>query len=162
MGEFGLDRFVEAQADTFKTALDEIRKGEKRSHWIWFIFPQLAGLGHSAMAERYAIRSIDEARAFLHHPVLGPRYRQCVEALQDLAPVTAETVFGAIDAMKLRSSLTLFAETGVHPMFDAAIERWFAGQKDEATLRLLSSGVDQANSGYPAAAASRPSVTSGS
>lgn len=136
---YGLGRFVDAQASSYKTALDEIRRGEKRSHWMWFVFPQLAGLGTSPAAQRYAIRWLDEARAYLAHPVLGVRYRQCVEALQDLAPVPAEKIFGTTDAMKLRSSLTLFAETGAQPMFDAAIERWFAGSKDEHTLRLLSS-----------------------
>lgn len=133
---FDLDRFVAAQATSFDTALGEIRRGAKRSHWMWYIFPQIAGLGHSAMAQRYAIGSIEEARAYLAHPVLGPNLRECVSALQDLVGTTAEAVFGGIDAVKLRSSLTLFREAGGDPLFAAALERWF-GPPDEATLSLL-------------------------
>lgn len=134
---FNLTRFVDAQADSFGTALGEIRRGAKRSHWMWFIFPQIAGLGTSAMARRYALVSLDEARAYLDHPVLGARLFECVAALQDLTGTTAEAVFGGIDAIKLHSSLTLFIETGAGPLFTAALERWFEGRKDEATLRLL-------------------------
>jgi uncharacterized protein (DUF1810 family) len=140
---FDLDRFVAAQAASYETALAEIRRGRKRSHWMWYIFPQIAGLGHSPMAERYAIRSIDEARAFLGHPVLGQRFKSCVAALQDLTGTTAERVFGGIDAIKLRSSLTLFAEAGHSPLFIAALDRWFDGEKDEATLRLLAEEEDR-------------------
>lgn len=134
---FDLDRFVDAQSGTYDGALAEIRRGAKRTHWMWFIFPQIAGLGQSAMAQRYAIGSIDEACAYLAHPVLGPRYRECVAALQDLTGTTAKAVFGTIDAIKLRSSLTLFAEASGAPLFDAAIERWFGGKKDEASLRIF-------------------------
>lgn len=134
---FDLDRFAAAQAGSFETALAEIRRGRKRSHWMWYIFPQIAGLGHSPMAERYAIRSLDEARAYLAHPVLGQRLRSCVAALQDLTGTTAQAVFGGIDALKLRSSLTLFAETSDTPLFTAALDRWFDGEKDDATLKLL-------------------------
>lgn len=132
-----LDRFVTAQAGSYETALTEIRRGAKRSHWMWYIFPQIAGLGRSAMAQRYAIQSLDEARAYLEHPILGPRLRECVVALQDLIGMTAESVFGEIDATKLRSSLTLFVEAGAGPLFAAALDRWFDGWKDDATLRLL-------------------------
>lgn len=132
-----LNRFVAAQADIYPAALVEIRRGAKRSHWMWFIFPQVAGLGHSAMAQHYAIRSLEEARDYLAHPVLGVRLRECVAALQDLTGVTAQAVFGDVDAMKLRSSLTLFGEAGAGPLFVAALERWFAGEKDEATMHLL-------------------------
>jgi uncharacterized protein (DUF1810 family) len=104
---------------------------------MWYIFPQIAGLGLSPMAQRYAIRSRDEARAYLDHPILGARYRECVASLQDLTGTTAETVFGSIDAVKLRSSLTLFAETQPTPLFSAAIQRWFDGRKDDATLAKL-------------------------
>ena len=104
---------------------------------MWFVFPQIAGLGHSGMAQRYAIRSLDEARAYLAHPILGGRYRDCVAALQALAETSARHVFGTIDAMKLRSSLTLFAEASALPLFDAAIDRWFEGEKDEATIRII-------------------------
>lgn len=134
---FDLDRFVTAQDGSYDAALAEIRRGQKRGHWMWFIFPQLAGLGRSPTAQLYAIASIDEARAFLSHPVLGPRLHACVEALQDLEHGAAEAVFGDIDAMKLRSSLTLFEQAGGERLFAAAIERWFDGRRDDATLRLL-------------------------
>lgn len=134
---FDLQRFVKAQAQTYEQALAEIRQGAKRTHWMWYIFPQLAGLGHSVMAQRYAMGSLGEAKAYLAHPVLGVRYRECVSALQDLPPMTAEAVFGGIDAIKLRSSLTLFAETSGDPLFAAALERWFDGERDTRTLELL-------------------------
>ena len=134
---FDLARFAKAQAGIYEQALAEIRSGRKRSHWMWFIFPQFAGLGHSPMAQRYAIGSIAEARAYLADPVLGTRYRECVASLQALPATTAERVFGGIDAIKLKSSLTLFDEAGHEPLFSEAIGRWFEGQRDEATLRLL-------------------------
>ena len=134
---FDLARFVKAQAGIYEQALAEIRSGRKRSHWMWFIFPQFAGLGHSPMAQRYAIGSIAEARAYLADPLLGARYRECVASLQALPATTAERVFGGIDAIKLKSSLTLFDEANHEPLFSEAIGRWFEGQRDEATLRLL-------------------------
>ena len=134
---FDLARFVKAQAGIYEQALAEIRSGRKRSHWMWFIFPQFAGLGHSPMAQRYAIGSIAEARAYLADPVLGTRYRECVASLQALPATTAERVFGGIDAIKLKSSLTLFDEAKHEPLFSEAIGRWFEGQRDEATLKLL-------------------------
>lgn len=134
---FDLSRFLAAQAGSYATALAEIRAGAKRSHWMWYVFPQVAGLGHSAMARRYAIASLDEARAYLAHPVLGARLRECVAALDGLDGVSAEAVFGPVDAMKLRSSLTLFEATGAP--FGPTIERWF-GTRDERTLALLGLG----------------------
>ena len=134
---FDLARFVKAQAGIYEQALAEIRSGRKRSHWMWFIFPQFAGLGHSPMAQRYAISSIAEARAYLADAVLGTRYRECVASLQALPATTAERVFGGIDAIKLKSSLTLFNEANHEPLFSEAIGRWFEGQRDEATLKLL-------------------------
>lgn len=134
---FNLVRFVEAQLPVYQTALAELRRGAKRSHWMWFVFPQFSGLGRSPMAVRYAIRSLDEARAYLHDPLLGARYRECVEALQDLEPTSAEQVFGPVDAMKLRSSLTLFVEASPEALFDAALRRWCAGEKDRETLLRL-------------------------
>ena len=105
---------------------------------MWFIFPQIAGLGRSTMAIRYAITSLDEARAYLAHPVLGPRLLACVTALQDLQTSDPEAVFGSVDAVKLRSSLTLFAEADPRQnLFDAALQRWFGGVKDPATLERL-------------------------
>ena len=105
---------------------------------MWFIFPQIAGLGSSPMAQHYAIHSVGEARAYLDHPVLGQRLKACVEALQDLGPTTAGTVFGVIDTIKLRSSLTLFRAAGGGTLFEAALQRWFDGDLDEATLQRLS------------------------
>ncbi len=137
---YDLDRFVAAQDGSYETALAEIRRGAKRSHWMWYIFPQIAGLGRSAMAQRYAIRSIAEARAYLEHPLLGQRLRDCVSALQDLTRGSAESVFGTVDAVKLRSSLTLFAEAGGGPLFEAALARWF-GEPDPATLSIVAEGA---------------------
>jgi len=134
--EFNLERFLLAQEGVFDIALSEIAEGTKRSHWMWFIFPQLAGLGHSAMAVRYAVRSKAEARAYLGHSILGQRYRGCVAALQDLTDSTAQAVFGSLDAMKLQSSLTLFGEISDESLIQDALDRWF-GAKDLATLRLL-------------------------
>ncbi len=133
---FDLARFVEAQAANYDTALAEIRRGAKRSHWMWYIFPQIAGLGQSPMARRYALRSREEARAYLDHPVLGARLLACVAALQDLPETSAEVVFGGIDAIKLRSSLTLFVAARGSPLFEATLARWF-GAPDQATLDLL-------------------------
>jgi len=135
---FRLERFVDAQTDVFDTALAEIRAGAKRSHWMWFIFPQLAALGQSATAKHYGIESLAEAQAYLAHPLLGPRLRECVAALQALPPAKAEQVFGPIDALKLRSSLTLFDAAGAGPQFAAALERWFGGA-DAKTMALLKS-----------------------
>ena len=134
---YDLQRFVDAQADSYAAALAEIRQGRKRTHWMWFVFPQIAGLGSSSMARHYAIASLDEARAYLAHPVLGARYREIVDALQDLPGSDAEAVFGGIDAVKLRSSLTLFEAAGASPSVAAALDRWFDGQRDPATLDRL-------------------------
>ena len=134
---YQLDRFLIAQEGIYEQALAEIRRGAKRSHWMWFIFPQIAGLGSSTMSQRYAINSLDEARAYLAHPVLGRRLLDCVSALQDLTSATARVVFGDVDASKLRSSLTLFNEAGAGPLFQAALDRWFGGERDGATLKLL-------------------------
>jgi uncharacterized protein (DUF1810 family) len=131
---YRLSRFVEAQEGSYDAALAEIRRGAKRSHWMWYIFPQVAGLGHSPMAQHYAIASLDEAKAYLAHPVLGPRLYGCVEALDALQDATAERVFGSVDAMKLRSSLTLFEAAGAR--FGPTIKRWF-GERDDRTLALL-------------------------
>jgi uncharacterized protein (DUF1810 family) len=132
-----LDRFVRAQEHDFERALSELRAGRKQSHWMWFIFPQLDGLGMSAMSKRYAIGSLTEAAAYLSHPVLGPRLVACGEAALGAAG-SARDVFGSPDDMKLRSSATLFAQ--VSPpgsVFERLLEKYFAGQPDAATLRLL-------------------------
>ena len=132
-----LARFVEAQANSYAVALAEIRGGEKRSHWMWFIFPQLRGLGQSETAHYYGIASMEEARAYLDHELLGFRYRACVEALQQLATSDPVAVFGSIDAIKLRSSLTLFEAAEPDPLFASAIDRWFGGERDAAATKLL-------------------------
>lgn len=133
---FDLARFVAAQEGSYAAALGEIRCGRKTGHWMWYVFPQIAGLGHSAMARAYAIRSLDEARAYLDHPLLGGRLRECLAALAALPEADAERVFGGIDAIKLRSSLTLFAAAGGGAAFAQALARWF-GTPDSATIRLL-------------------------
>lgn len=133
---FDLNRFVDAQQGRYAQALAEIRSGAKRTHWMWFIFPQIAGLGASPTARHFAIRSRAEAKAYLAHPVIGPRYEECTIALQELDGSSAEQVFGAIDAIKLRSSLTLFNSAEDRPIFRAAIERWF-GSPDERTVEIL-------------------------
>ncbi|HEX8445066.1 MAG TPA: DUF1810 domain-containing protein [Sphingomonas sp.] len=130
-----LNRYVTAQAAVYDGAVREIRAGRKTGHWMWFIFPQIAGLGRSAMTQTYAITSLIEARAYLAHPLLGPRLRACVAAIPD-RPATE--VFGTVDAMKLRSSLTLFAMAGdPDEPFGAAIDRLFGGVRDEATLQRI-------------------------
>jgi len=137
---YNLQRFVDAQDGTFEAALAELRAGAKQSHWMWFIFPQLAGLGHSQTARFYAISSPDEARAFLAHPLLGPSLRRCVEALLTHAGHrSAETIFGSIDALKLRSSLTQFDHVAPHDLFHRALAAFFAGEPDARTLALIGS-----------------------
>lgn len=135
-----LELFVKAQEQIYPRALDEIRRGRKRTHWMWFIFPQLSGLGRSAMAQLYGLAGIDEARAYLDHPLLGVRYRECVAALQDLAESDPVAVFGDIDAVKLRSSLTLFEAVSGDRLFAAALDRWFAGERDSCTTTKLAAG----------------------
>lgn len=132
-----LERFVAAQEGIYAQALAELRAGAKRSHWMWFIFPQLAGLGRSETARLYAIGSLEEARAYLRHPLLGARYLECVSELQDLDLADPVAVFGVVDAMKLRSSLTLFEAARPLALFEAALVRWFGGTADPETLRLL-------------------------
>jgi uncharacterized protein (DUF1810 family) len=136
-GEDQLERFVAAQADVYPRALEEVRRGAKRTHWMWFIFPQIAGLGRSAMARRSAITSVDEARSYLAHPLLGARYIDCVSALQDLGGSNPASIFGDGDAAKLRSSLTLFDAASPRPLFSAALDRWFGGERDPRTLARL-------------------------
>lgn len=134
---FDPDRFLDAQAQSYTAALAEISAGAKRSHWMWYIFPQVVGLGHSPMAQRYVLASVDEARAYLAHPVLGQRLHDCVSALQGLPHADAQNVFGPVDAMKLRSSLTLFIEAGAGRQFEAALDRWFDGEADPLTKQIL-------------------------
>ena len=132
-----LDRFVEAQAPCWSTVMAELHAGRKRSHWIWFVFPQIAGLGRSETARFYAIADAGEARAYLAHPLLGPRLHQAVDGAI-AAPGSADAIFGAVDAMKLRSSLSLFAAVADDPApFRAGLDRFFGGEPDAATLERL-------------------------
>ena len=136
--EFNLDRFVQAQEHAYASALAELRAGRKRSHWIWYVFPQLRGLGVSAMSENYGISGLAEARAYLAHPVLGPRLVECVEAMLAHAGTAAQTILGEVDALKFRSCLTLFAAADpVDPMFVQALQTFFGGQPDPRTGSLL-------------------------
>ena len=133
-----LQRFVAAQEGTYPQALAELRRGRKTSHWMWFVFPQIAGLGHSAMARHYAIRDAAEARAYLAHPLLGVRLIEATRAVTAAPGSGASAIMGGIDAIKLRSSLTLFAEVADDPTpFEAALARFFAGERDPETLRRL-------------------------
>lgn len=141
---FDLDRFLAAQEGVHEGALRELRSGRKTGHWIWFVFPQVAGLGRSEISRHYAIRSLGEARAYLGHPVLGPRLREASAAILGVPMLTAEEVLGPLDAMKLRSSMTLFHRADPdEPVFRAVLDRFFAGRPDEATDRLL--GLDATN-----------------
>ena len=133
-----LERFVVAQEDTYARALAELRAGRKTSHWMWWVFPQVAGLGTSGTSQAYAIADLAEARAYLRHDVLGPRLLECCRALLDLEDVSAERVLGSVDAMKLRSSMTLFAHADPsEPVFRDVLERLYDGHEDERTVQLL-------------------------
>jgi uncharacterized protein (DUF1810 family) len=135
---FDLERFVEAQARNYDDALAELRRGRKTSHWMWYVFPQITGLGASPMTVVYSIGSLEEAQAYLRHPVLGPRLRSCVEALLALPDWSANEVMGSPDDLKLRSSLTLFAEAAPdEPLFHAALDKYFEGGLDDLTLEIL-------------------------
>jgi len=137
---FDLERFVAAQDrdGTYQQALAELRRGRKASHWMWFVFPQIAGLGRSPLAQRYAIGSLDEARAYLAHGVLGPRLRECARILAAIGEGDAEAVLGPIDAVKLRSSMTLFHRADPdEAAFTAVLERYFSGRLDPATEERL-------------------------
>ena len=126
-----LERFVLAQEPVYAQVLAELKQGRKTSHWMWFIFPQLAGLDHSPMSERYAIRSLTEAHAYLAHPLFGARLRECAELVLAVKDRTAEDVFGSIDATKLRSSMTLFHRAApAEPVFRQVLEHWFGHTAD--------------------------------
>ena len=140
---YRLERFVTAQNEggTYDAAVDELRAGRKRSHWMWFVFPQIAGLGQSPTSRHFAISSLDEARAYLAHPVLGPRLIEAAQIVAELDGRTADEIFGGIDATKLRSSMTLFAYVdSANPIFGQVLEAYFGGIPDGATERLLGVG----------------------
>lgn len=133
-----LQRFVEAQASVYDSALAELRSGLKRGHWMWFIFPQVEGLGFSSLSRRYAIRSIEEARAYLAHPILGPRLRECVQAVLDVREKSLDEIFGPIDSVKFRSSTTLFARAAEDSaIFMTALQRYCPDGLDPKTLERL-------------------------
>jgi uncharacterized protein (DUF1810 family) len=145
---FDLERFITAQTGTYEHAVAELRRGQKASHWMWFVFPQIEGLGQSATSKRYAISSLSEARAYLADPVLGPRLRECASILLELSGRTAVQIFGNIDAQKLRSSMTLFHNAEVQPaefqpadpsknVFQQVLDRYFGGTADSATMERL-------------------------
>lgn len=136
--DFDLERFVRAQAPVYAAVLEELRAGRKRTHWMWFIFPQLAGLGRSEMAQRYAIVSGDEAAAYLAHPLLGARLRECAGIVDDLDGRTVEEIFGHPDDRKFHSSMTLFADVAPdEAVFQDCIDKYFDGEPDDATLARL-------------------------
>jgi len=134
---YDLGRFVSAQAADYDRALSELRDGKKRSHWMWYVFPQIEGLGHSPMSRRYSIKSANEARAYLDHPILGTRLRECAAAVQNVTGRSALEIFGSPDDMKLRSCATLFARVSDDDIFEQLILKYFNGEHDKETLRLL-------------------------
>jgi uncharacterized protein (DUF1810 family) len=134
---FNLERFVRAQAADYDRALSELRDGKKRSHWMWYIFPQMEGLGHSPMSRRYSIGSAAEARAYLDHPVLGPRLRECAAAVHGIVGRSVLEIFGSPDDLKLRSCATLFARVSDDGVFEQVLQKYFSGQHDKETLRRL-------------------------
>jgi uncharacterized protein (DUF1810 family) len=140
-GPHDLGRFVQAQAGDYERALAEVRGGRKRSHWMWYIFPQYDGLGFSPTSRRYAIKSVAEARAYLSHPVLGPRLVECAEAALGVEGRSASEVFGSPDDLKLRSCATLFASVSpAGSVFERLLDKYFRGERDAQTLRLLGVG----------------------
>jgi uncharacterized protein (DUF1810 family) len=145
---YDLERFLRAQEGSYAAAIEEIRSGRKRSHWMWYVFPQIDGLGYSATARHYAIGSLGEARAYLRHPVLGTRLRECAEALLGVAGKSAAEIFGYPDELKLKSSMTLFARASKDlqgsgdpdvspPVFNRVLDRYYRGQADVRTLEIL-------------------------
>jgi uncharacterized protein (DUF1810 family) len=135
---FDLERFIDAQAPVYAHVVAELRAGQKQSHWMWFIFPQIAGLGHSAMAQRYAIASREEARSYLAHPILGPRLRDCTRLVNGIQDRTIEQILGPPDDLKFHSSMTLFAQVAAgNGEFSAALRKYYGGRLDQATLDRL-------------------------
>ena len=135
---FNLRRFLDAQEPVYPQVLIELRGGQKRSHWMWFIFPQILGLGHSAMAQEFAIRSREEAEAYLGEDVLGARLRECTALVNAVGGRTIREIFGTPDDLKFHSSMTLFSEVSDDPVFRAAISKFYQGKPDQRTLSLLS------------------------
>ena len=135
---FQLQRFVDAQQPVYETVLNELRAGRKRSHWMWFIFPQISGLGHSTTAQRFAVSSLAEAAAYLAHPTLGSRLRKCSELVASIEGRSVDEIFGYPDGLKFHSSMTLFAQAAPQePIFDACLQKYFGGQLDPLTMARL-------------------------
>jgi uncharacterized protein (DUF1810 family) len=134
---FDLNRFVDAQAPLYQRVVAELVAGRKQSHWMWFIFPQIAGLGFSAMAQRFAIGTRAEAESYLAHPILGPRLTECSRLVRDVNGRSIHEILGSPDDVKFRSSMTLFGAVSDRPVFTEAIAKYYGGQKDQATLDLL-------------------------
>jgi uncharacterized protein (DUF1810 family) len=138
---FDLGRFLSAQDGVYENAVRELRSGQKRSHWMWYVFPQIDGLGTSVTARRYAIKSLEEARRYLEHPILGARLLECTESVNRLEGRTALRIFGSPDDRKFCSSMTLFeAAAGPDSEFSLALDKYCSGRRDPATLKLLQSG----------------------
>ncbi|WP_333698065.1 DUF1810 domain-containing protein [Bacteroides congonensis] len=137
MGDYNLQRFLDAQQGDYERALTEVRNGRKYSHWIWYIFPQLKGLGMSYNSQYYGISGKEEAEAYLAHPILGERLREITSAFLQLKGKTAQDVFGALDAMKILSCMTLFNEVAPDDLFQQVIDRYYQGKTDEMTKRML-------------------------
>lgn len=135
--DYNLQRFVDAQNASYETALSEIKNGRKQSHWMWYIFPQLAGLGFSETSKYYALRDLNEAKAFLKHPVLGNRLVEICGELLKLESNNANRIFGSPDDVKLKSSMTLFSATNVNPVFEKVLNKFFNGTKDDKTLQII-------------------------
>lgn len=136
--DYNLHRFLDAQAPVYDTVLSELRAGRKSSHWIWFIFPQIAGLGRSGMAQQFAFGSLDEAKAYLQHPVLGQRLRECTQLVLDVNGRSAEEIFGYPDNLKFRSCMTLFLTAATDKtIFKDALFKYFDGKPDQVTLDIL-------------------------
>ena len=142
---FDLNRFVQAQEHDYARALVEIRNGRKRSHWMWYIFPQFEGLGHSSMSKRYSIKSRAEAEAYLRHPILGPRLMECCEAAVQVEGRSAHEIFGSPDDLKLKSCVTLFGQISPRgSVFEQVLDKYFQGARDDSTLRLMGIACDTA------------------
>ncbi|MBH8571196.1 DUF1810 domain-containing protein [Microvirga sp. STS02] len=137
-----LQRFLDAQSSSYQTALSEIRNGRKRSHWMWFIFPQIQGLGLSETARFYAVADAQEAKEYLAHPVLGARLLEICQALLGLPSSNAHDIFGSPDDLKLKSSMTLFATAGSSPVFRQVLDKFYQGAQDEKTLRILAASAN--------------------
>ena len=134
---FNLDRFVSAQQSVYDRVLAELKNGKKRSHWMWYVFPQFQGLAQSNTSRYYAIKTREEAIAYLQHPVLGKRLRECTEAVTNIEGKSVSEIFGYPDDLKLKSSMTLFSSVASDPLFYRVLDKYFQGEKDEKTLQLL-------------------------